>query len=74
VARAKAVRFLNTLKQSERGRFDAGHELGHLVLHQHGSPNGGQEIERAANDFAAAFLMPRSSVLAYRRHLQRLTR
>lgn len=57
--------FLNTLKQSERGRFDAGHELGHLVLHQHGSPNGGQEIERAANDFAAAFLMPRSSVLAY---------
>ena len=39
--------FLNTLKQSERSRFDSGHELGHLVLHRHGSPNGGQEIEKA---------------------------
>lgn len=57
--------FLNTLKNSERSRFDAAHELGHLVLHRHGSPNGGQEIERAANDFASAFLMPRSSVLGY---------
>ena len=57
--------FLNTLKQSERSRFDSGHELGHLVLHRHGSPNGGQEIEKAANEFASAFLMPRSSVLAY---------
>ena len=57
--------FLNTLKNSERSRFDAAHELGHLVLHRHGSPNGGQEIERAANDFASAFLMPSSSVLGY---------
>ena len=57
--------FLNTLKSSERARFDAMHELGHLVLHRHGSPDGGQEVERAANDFAAALLMPRSSVLAY---------
>jgi len=57
--------FLNTLKQSERSRFDAAHELGHLVLHRHGSPNGSQEIEKEANDFASAFLMPRSSVLTY---------
>lgn len=57
--------FLNTLKQCERSRFDSGHELGHLVMHRHGSPNGGQEIEKAANEFASAFLMPRSSVLAY---------
>lgn len=57
--------FLNTLKNCERSRFDAAHELGHLVLHRHGSPNGGQEIERAANEFASAFLMPRSSVLGY---------
>lgn len=57
--------FLNTRKQSERSRFDSGHELGHLVLHRHGSPNGGQEIEKAANEFASAFLMPHSSVLAY---------
>lgn len=57
--------FLNTLKNTERSRFDAAHELGHLVMHRHGSPNGGQEIERAANDFAAAFLMPPGSVLGY---------
>ena len=34
-------------------------------MHRHGSPNGGQEIERAANDFASAFLMPPGSVLGY---------
>ncbi len=55
--------FLNTLKSAEHGRFDAGHELGHLVLHRHGAPSG-QEAEREANAFASAFLMPRASVLA----------
>lgn len=55
--------FLNTLKSAERCRFDAAHELGHLVLHRHGEPQG-QEIEREANAFASAFLMPRRSVLA----------
>jgi hypothetical protein len=30
--------FLNTKKSAEHGRFDAAHELGHLVLHRHGSP------------------------------------
>lgn len=28
--------FLNTQKSPEHGRFDAAHELGHLVLHRHG--------------------------------------
>jgi len=55
--------FLNTLKSAEHCRFDAAHELGHLVLHRHGEPHG-QEIEREANAFASAFLMPRRSVLA----------
>jgi Zn-dependent peptidase ImmA (M78 family)/DNA-binding XRE family transcriptional regulator len=56
--------FLSTTKSGERGRFDAAHELGHLVLHgEHEMPHGpGAELE--ANRFAAAFLMPRSSVLA----------
>jgi Zn-dependent peptidase ImmA (M78 family)/DNA-binding XRE family transcriptional regulator len=56
--------FLNTTKSGERGRFDAAHELGHLVLHgEHLVPNRpGAEAE--ANRFAAAFLMPRASVLA----------
>src|SRR5690606_377713 len=55
--------FLNTFKSAEHCRFDAAHELGHLVLHQHGQPQG-PDLEREANAFASAFLMPRASVLA----------
>lgn len=55
--------FLNTMKSAEHGRFDAAHELGHLVLHRHGGPRG-REAEHEANRFASAFLMPRASVLA----------
>lgn len=55
--------FLNTKKTAERCRFDAAHELGHLVMHKHGAPQG-QEAEKEANAFASAFLMPRRSVLA----------
>ncbi len=56
--------FLNTAKSGERGRFDAAHELGHLVLHgEHLVPNR-PAAETEANRFAAAFLMPRASVLA----------
>jgi Zn-dependent peptidase ImmA (M78 family) len=55
--------FLNTAKSGERGRFDAAHELGHLVLHgEHLVPNR-PVAETEANRFAAAFLMPRASVL-----------
>lgn len=56
--------FLNTKKSAEHSRFDAAHELGHLVLHRHGSPHG-REAEQQANAFASAFLMPKASVLAY---------
>ena len=56
--------FLNTGKSGERGRFDIAHELGHLVLHgDHLVPNR-PEAEAEANRFAAAFLMPRASVIA----------
>src|SRR5262249_39830512 len=55
--------FLNTLKSAEHGRFDAAHELGHLVLHRHAAPNG-QEAEQDANAFASALLMPAASVRA----------
>lgn len=55
--------FLNTYKSAEHCRFDAAHELGHLVLHKHAQPQG-PEQEREANAFASAFLMPRASVLA----------
>lgn len=56
--------FLNTGKSGERGRFDAAHELGHLVMHGHERPLSGPEAEREANQFAGAFLMPRADVVA----------
>jgi Zn-dependent peptidase ImmA (M78 family)/transcriptional regulator with XRE-family HTH domain len=40
-----------------RSRFDAAHELGHLAMHQMEEP-GSKEVERQAQDFAAAFLLP----------------
>jgi Zn-dependent peptidase ImmA (M78 family) len=60
----KAYVFLDTSKSAERLRFDAAHELGHLVLHaDHEEPHG-KAAEAAAQAFASAFLMPRESVLA----------
>jgi Zn-dependent peptidase ImmA (M78 family)/DNA-binding XRE family transcriptional regulator len=56
--------FLNTLKSAEHARFDAGHELGHLILHRHAAPHG-QQAEQDANAFASALLMPAASVRAH---------
>lgn len=57
--------FLNTFKSAERSRFDAAHELGHLILHKHGGPQqGGKSAEVEANHFAAAFLMPKDDVFS----------
>lgn len=56
--------FLSTGKSGERGRFDVAHELGHLVLHGEHQPLHRPDAEVEANRFAAAFLMPRSSVLS----------
>ncbi len=55
--------FLNTFKSAERSRFDTAHELGHLVLHLHGGTSG-REVEREADQFAAAFLIPRDDFIA----------
>lgn len=55
--------FLNTLKSGERGRFDAAHELAHLVLHRHADLRG-REIESEADRFASTFLMPPDVVRA----------
>jgi Zn-dependent peptidase ImmA (M78 family)/transcriptional regulator with XRE-family HTH domain len=56
-------------KSASRSRFDAAHELGHLLLHRHI----GQEdlenkdvrdhIEAEANMFAGAFLLPKAAML-----------
>lgn len=56
--------FLNTFKTAERSRFDAAHELGHLVMHIHGEPSG-REVEREADLFASAFLVPREDFVAH---------
>jgi Zn-dependent peptidase ImmA (M78 family)/DNA-binding XRE family transcriptional regulator len=55
--------FLNTFKSSERSRFDTAHEIGHLVLHIHGGTSG-REVEREADKFASAFLIPRDDFVA----------
>ena len=61
--------FLNSGKSCERSRFDAAHELGHLVMHRtHGARH--QSAEHEANAFASAFLMPEADVLA---HVPRVT-
>jgi Zn-dependent peptidase ImmA (M78 family)/DNA-binding XRE family transcriptional regulator len=43
------------------GRFDAAHELGHLLLHDDGEP-GTHAVERQANVFASEFLAPASEI------------
>ncbi len=46
----------------ERSRFDAAHELGHLVMHPDAEP-ASQPLERQAHRFASAFLLPRESII-----------
>lgn len=60
---------LNTFKSAEHSRFDAAHELAHLVRDRHSMLHGrthSPEMEREAQAFASAFLMPRSSVIAHK--------
>lgn len=69
--------FLNTIKSAEHGRFDAAHELGHLVLHRHGGAGAsdtptGRVVEQDADRFASAFLMPQGSVRALAPRFARL--
>lgn len=54
--------FLNTIKSGEHTVFDAAHELGHLILHRHGTSHKG--VEHEANMFASEFLMPARDVRA----------
>ncbi|MEU7313590.1 ImmA/IrrE family metallo-endopeptidase [Streptomyces sp. NPDC007083] len=56
---------LSTEKTAERGRFDAAHELGHLVLHGEEQVPHGPQAEAEAHRFAAAMLMPTADVLAH---------
>jgi len=59
----RPVVFLVMKKGStSRTRFDACHELGHLVMHADASP-GSPELERQAHRFASAFLVPQEPFL-----------
>ncbi|MGP4026122.1 XRE family transcriptional regulator [Actinomadura sp. 3N407] len=46
-----------------RNRFDAAHELGHLVMHADAEP-GEKVVEDQAHRFAAEFLMPEADIAA----------
>lgn len=63
--------FLNTLKSAERSRFDAAHELGHLVLHVHGA-SGSRDVEREADAFASALLIPKDDLVSNLKRLPSL--
>jgi len=55
--------FLSPEKNDKaRSRFDAAHELGHLVLHPDNEP-GSKLLENQAHAFAAEFLMPRAEII-----------
>jgi Zn-dependent peptidase ImmA (M78 family) len=50
---------LNQSNPADRLRFTLAHELGHLVMHRFPTP----DMEREANQFASAFLMPKRDIL-----------
>jgi Zn-dependent peptidase ImmA (M78 family)/DNA-binding XRE family transcriptional regulator len=50
-------------KTASRARFDASHELGHLLMHED-TATGDAITERQANRFAGAFLAPRESFIS----------
>jgi Zn-dependent peptidase ImmA (M78 family)/transcriptional regulator with XRE-family HTH domain len=53
-----------------RARFDAAHELGHIILHRHMSPQQSRDplahkiIEQQAHHFAGAFLFPKRAFMS----------
>lgn len=55
-------------RSAVRSRFDAAHELGHLILHRDITPDDMEDksmrdrIEKEANWFAGSFLLPRNSL------------
>jgi len=49
-------------KSGDRQRYNLAHELGHLVMH-HSFPDGLKNVEREANIFAAALLLPKEAMM-----------
>ncbi|MBQ1017968.1 ImmA/IrrE family metallo-endopeptidase [Micromonospora sp. D93] len=62
-AGARPIVLLNPVKEDYyRQRFDAAHELGHLVMHADSEP-GSKLVEDQAHRFAAEFLMPAAGII-----------
>ena len=53
--------FVNRSMPADRIRHTLAHELGHLIMHRYP----GEDMEREADSFAAAFLMPASDIRPY---------
>ena len=51
---------MNSEVPGDRYRFSLAHELGHMVMHA--LPGEDEEMERQADEFAAAFLMPHAEI------------
>lgn len=62
----RPIVFLNTAKSAERMRFDAAHELGHLVLHSDDKNvlENMKDKEHEADRFASNFLMPKDAFIS----------
>lgn len=58
----RPIVLLNTMKTPERSRFDAAHELFHLVAHKEET---GKQEEEDSDTFAGAFLMPENDLRRY---------
>ena len=55
----RPVVILDTGKDDRaRSRFDAAHELGHLVMHRERARAADRDLEKQAHRFASAFLLP----------------
>ncbi|GAA2027531.1 XRE family transcriptional regulator [Pseudokineococcus marinus] len=63
-ATARPLVLLSPMKDDKaRSRFDAAHELGHLVMHHDDAEAGNKVVEGQAQTFAAEFLMPADQVV-----------
>jgi Zn-dependent peptidase ImmA (M78 family) len=56
------VILLNDTLTGDRWRFTLAHELGHLVMHVFGKSSFERDVEREANRFASALLMPEKDI------------
>lgn len=51
-------------RKKDRSRFDAAHELGHLVMHRDHPEPANRDLEKQAHRFAGAFLLPADRLAA----------